>query len=220
MYICGMRKRIYLIIIVACILVLAGLRILSPEDTRICDGNTLVKHGNPSSNGSGFFCLSWERFTQTILPIQNTPMLITTDFTDKGLMPSSYTCDGDGRFPTLTIEYLPAETKSLALIVDDPDSLGGVRDHLLLANIPLPESGDAIISQDTFDQWILGQNGRWEQARWAPCPPSGTHRYTFKVYAISEKLDLSSGFSRERLIELMWGKIVDQSQIVGLYKRQ
>lgn len=152
MYICGMRKRIWLIIIVACILVLAGLRFLSPEDTRICDGNNLVKHGNPDSNGSGFFCLSGRRFSQTILPIQITAMNISTDFTDKGLMPSQYTCDGEGRFPTLKIEDLPTDTKSLALIVDDPDAPAGVRDHLLLANIPLTEDPYVVISQDTFEQ--------------------------------------------------------------------
>ncbi len=152
MYIHGMRKRIWLIIIVACILVLAGLRFLSPEDTRICDGNTLVKHGNPSADGSGFFCFSGRRFAQTILPIQTITMNISTDFTDKGLIPFQYTCDGEGRFPILTIDDIPTDTKSLALIVDDPDAPAGVRDHLLLANIPLPETGDVIISQDTFDQ--------------------------------------------------------------------
>gem|GEM_PF-1895551 len=151
MYICGMKKRIWLIIIVACILVLAGLRFSSPEDTRICDGNTLVKHGHPYADGSGFFCFSGRRFVQPLLPIQNTTMNITTDFTDKGLIPFQYTCDGEGRFPILTIDDIPTDTKSLALIVDDPDAPAGVRDHLLLANIPLPESGNIIISQETFD---------------------------------------------------------------------
>ncbi len=215
-----MRKRFRLALIIICILVLAGLRFLSPEDTRICDGDTLVKHGNPSADGSGFFCLSGRRFSQPVLPIQTTAMKITTDFIDNGLMPFQYTCDGEGRFPNLTIEDMPTGVKSLALIVDDPDAPAGVRDHLLLVNIPLPETGDIIISQETFDLWILGQNSRWEQARWAPCPPSGTHRYVFKLYALSEKLEVSSGFSKERLIELMWGKIIVQSQIVGLYKRQ
>jgi phosphatidylethanolamine-binding protein (PEBP) family uncharacterized protein len=94
-----------------------------------------------------------------------------------------------------------------------------VRDHVLLANIPLTEDPYVVISQDSFDQWVLGQNSWWEQARWAPCPPSGTHRYVFKLYALSSILEISSGFSKERLIELMWGKINAQSQIVGLYKR-
>jgi phosphatidylethanolamine-binding protein (PEBP) family uncharacterized protein len=95
-----------------------------------------------------------------------------------------------------------------------------VRDHLLLANIPLQESTDLVISQDSFDLWLLGQNGRWELAWWAPCPPGGTHRYVFKLYALSERLDLSSGFTKERLLELMWGKILAQTQIIGMYTRE
>lgn len=143
-----------------------------------------------------------------------------TDFTDDELIPSMYTCDGEGRFPTLRIDDIPQGTQSLTLIVDDPDAPTGTRDHLLLANIPLTEDPYVIISQNTFDQWVLGQNSWWEQAWWAPCPPSWTHRYVFKIYALSEKLEISSGFSKERLIELMWGKIVWQTQIVWLYERQ
>lgn len=209
-----MRKRIWLIIIVACIFVLASLRFLSPEDTRICDGDTLVKHGNPSADGSGFFCSGGK-----LLLIQHITMKIITDFTDNGLIPSKYTCDGEGRFPTLTIEDIPANTKSLALIVDDPDAPTGTWDHLLLANVPV-EWVRIVFSQDSFDTAVFGQNSRGELARWAPCPPSGTHRYVFKIYALSEKLKISSGFSKERLYELMWGKILAQSQLVGLYTRQ
>lgn len=210
-----MRKKLRLVLIIACVLVLTGLRFLSPEDTRICDGNTLVKHGNPSSDGSGLLCSWW-----ALLSIQTTIMKITTDFIDNGLIPSLYTCDEEGRFPTLKIEDLPAGTQSLVLIVEDPDAPSGVRDHLLLANIPLTQDPYVIISQESFDDGILGQNGRWEQAWWAPCPPSGTHRYVFKMYALSEMLEISSGFSKERLIEMMWGKLLEQAQLTGLYKRQ
>lgn len=146
-------------------------------------------------------------------------MNISTDFIDNGLLPFQYTCDGEGRFPTLKIEDIPINTKTLALIVDDPDAPSGVRDHVLLANIPLTEDSYVVISQDSFDQWVLWQNSRWEQSWWAPCPPSGTHRYVFKVYALSESLEISWWFSKERLIELMWWKLNAQSQIVGLYKR-
>lgn len=147
-------------------------------------------------------------------------MKITTDFIDNGLISSDYTCDGDGRFPVLNIEDIPQGVKSLVLIVDDPDAPEWVRTHLLLANIPSPEYATTSISQDTFDVSVIGQNSWWEQAWWSPCPPSGTHRYVFKLYALSEQLEISSGFSKERLIEMMWGKIVQQTQIVGLYKRK
>jgi len=212
-----MRKRLRLALIIICILTLAGIRVFSPEDTRICDGTTLVKHGNPSANGSGFFCSWWK--IHAFLPIQILSMKISTDFIENGLIPSDYTCDGEGRFPTLKIEDIPINTKSLALVVEDPDAPTWVRDHILLANIPLTEDLYVIISQDTFDIAIFGQNSRGELARWAPCPPSWTHRYVFKLYALSSMLEISSWFSKERLVELMWGKINAQSQIVGLYKR-
>ncbi len=219
MYILGMKKRLRLVLIVICVLVLVGLKVFSPEDTRICDGDTLVKHGNPSSDGSGFFCSWGKLMNKTLLPFSTTSMKIITDFTDNGLIPSKYTCDGDGYFPHLTIEDIPANTKALALVVDDPDAPGGTWDHLLLANIPV-EWVRIIISQDSFDTSILWQNSWGELARWAPCPPNWTHRYVFKVYALSEKLEISSGFSKERLSELLWGKINAQAQLVGLYKRQ
>ena len=79
-------------------------------------------------------------------------MNISTDFIDNGLMPSTHTCDGEGYFPTLKIENIPGDTKTLALVVDDPDAPAGIRDHLLLANIPLTEDSYVVISQDSFDQ--------------------------------------------------------------------
>ena len=81
-------------------------------------------------------------------------MHISSDFIDNGLMPFQYTCDGEGRFPSLTIEDIPANTKALVLVVDDPDAPAGTRDHLLLANIPV-EGIRWIISQDTFDTAVL-----------------------------------------------------------------
>lgn len=215
-----MRKCFRLALIIFCLLVLAGIRVFSPEDTRMCDNGILVKHGNPSADGSGFSCSWWKLLIQPFLASHNNQMKIITDFTDNGMLPSMYTCDEGGYFPTLMIEDIPLTTKSLALIVDDPDAPAGVRDHLLLANIPLEESSTLVISQDSFDLGLLGQNGRWELAWWAPCPSNGTHRYVFKLYALSERLELSSGFTKERLIELMWGKILAQAQLVGVYKRK
>jgi hypothetical protein len=147
-----MNKRFRLVIIICCLLVFVGIRFFSPEDTRICDGNILVKHGNPSVAGSGFFCLSGKLMTQSLLPSQYISMNISTDFIDNGFLPSKYTCDGEGYFPTLKIQDIPENTKTLALVVDDPDAPAGVRDHLLLANIPLTQDVYVIVSQDAFDE--------------------------------------------------------------------
>lgn len=142
-----MRKRLRLIVIIVCVLVLVGLRVFSPEDNRICDGDTLVKHGTPSSDGSGFFsfgekpqdvtCSGGKLMDKALLPSSTLSMKIITDFADNGLIPSQYTCDGEGRFPTLTVEGIPEDAKTLALIVDDPDAPAGVWNHLLLVNIPV-----------------------------------------------------------------------------------
>lgn len=218
MYIHSMRKRILLVIIVACILTLIGIRFFSPEDSRICDDNTLIKHGNPSADGSGFFCSWWKLFTQSLLLSQHISMKITAEFHHNEMMPPQYTCNGEGRFPDLTVGDIPEFAKTLALIVDNPDAPSGVWDHLLLANIPV-EGFVQTISQDTFDIALFGQNSRWELARWAPCPPKWTHRYVFKIYALSENLDLSSGFSKERLMELMWGKLIEKTELIWLYTR-
>ncbi|HBB04869.1 TPA: hypothetical protein DCZ39_08560 [Patescibacteria group bacterium] len=89
--------------------------------------------------------------TPSLLFSQDTQMKITSDFIDNGLLPPVYTCDGDGRFPTLKVKDIPAGVKTLALVVDDPDAPSGVRDHLLLANIPLTEDPYVVISQDSFN---------------------------------------------------------------------
>lgn len=91
-------------------------------------------------------------------------MKITADFQNNGLMPISYTCDGEGRFPSLTVEEIPVETQALVLIVDDPDAPAGTWNHLLLANIPV-DNAVITISQNTFDTAIFGQNSRGDLAR-------------------------------------------------------
>lgn len=214
-----MKKYLRLVLIVVCILVLAGIRVFSPEDTRICDGDALVKHGNPSADGSGFFCSWWKLLTQQVLPFQTISMKITAEFHTNEMMPAKFTCDGEGIFPELTVGDIPEFAKTLALIVEDPDAPAGTWDHLLLANIPV-EWYVQTISQNTFETAVMGQNSRKELARWAPCPPSWTHRYIFKVFALTGNLEITTGFSKERLIEMMWGKILEKEELIGLYSRK
>lgn len=146
-------------------------------------------------------------------------MKIVADFDDNAALPVQYTCDAEWAFPVLTLADIPEFTQSIALVVDDPDAPTGTWTHLLLANIPVGEHRFVQISQNMFDVALFGQNSRWELARWAPCPPSGLHRYVFKLYALCETLDITSGFSKERLLEMMWGKILAQAQITWLYQR-
>lgn len=110
-----------------------------------------MRHGNPSASMPATGCQSF-----TSLSIS---MKITSDFHHNELMSAQYTCDGKGKFPVLKITDIPADTKSLALIVDDPDAPGGTWDHLLLANIDV--KGDVqTISETTFATAVFGKNSR------------------------------------------------------------
>jgi hypothetical protein len=144
-------------------------------------------------------------------------------FQEGGMIPERYTCDGDDISPPLNWEAVPAGTKSMALIVDDPDAPGGTFVHWVLYDLPadldgLPENlppgkgfpiggGEGINSTNK-----TGYEG--------PCPPRGTHRYFFKVYALDEKLNLPAGETKDRLLEAMEGHILGQGQLMGRYKRQ
>jgi Raf kinase inhibitor-like YbhB/YbcL family protein len=144
-------------------------------------------------------------------------------FEDGGLIPAKYTCDGTDISPPLQWDAAPEGTKSIALICDDPDAPMGTWVHWVLYNLPpdvveLPEDvpADEILSngaiQGTSDFGRIGYGG--------PCPPSGTHRYFFKIYSLDTKLDLSSGARKRDLLKAMEGHIIAQGQLIGKYKRQ
>lgn len=131
-------------------------------------------------------------------------------------IPQKYTCDGEDVSPPLTFVGLPTETKSLALIVDDPDAPMGVFDHWIVWNI------DPSIRELTegITIGISGRNDFGELRYRGPCPPSGpAHRYRFKVYALDAMLQLPEGSSKRQLEEAMEGHILAEGELVGTYKR-
>jgi len=130
-------------------------------------------------------------------------------------IPSKYTCDGYNVNPPLNIRGIPEGTKSLVLIVDDPDAPIGTWVHWVVWNIPPKEE----IGEDSVPG-TEGLNDFRKHSYGGPCPPSGTHRYFFKVYALDTKLDLKRN-SRKRDVErAMKGHILAQGQLVGLYSRR
>lgn len=134
---------------------------------------------------------------------------------DNSKIPSKFTCDGDNVNPDLKFDKLPGDTKSLTLIVDDPDAPLGVWDHWLVADI----NPDSLILENAIpERGIVGKNSFGKVEYGGPCPPSGTHHYYFRLYALDIKLDLPDGFSRVELEEAMKGHILEQAQIVGLYR--
>lgn len=144
-------------------------------------------------------------------------------FAEGGMIPSKYTCDGQDMSPPLGWDAVPDGTKSIALISDDPDAPMGTWVHWVLFNLPaetrkleenippdktLPNGA----RQGTTDFKSVGYGG--------PCPPSGTHRYFFKIYALDTKLDLSAGASKGELLKAMEGHVIGQGQLIGKYKKK
>lgn len=150
----------------------------------------------------------------------NSLHLKSSAFKDSDLIPSKHTCDGENVNPLLEIQGTPEGTKSLALIVDDPDATGGVTwDHWLLWNI---DPRTQYISEDTLPSGaVQGKNSFSKIKYGGPCPPKGTapHRYMFKLYALDTILDLSEGEEKQALEEAMLGHILDETILTGFYGR-
>ncbi len=138
-------------------------------------------------------------------------------FSNNQNIPAKYTCDGDDINPPLEVQEVPAETQSLALIVDDPDAPAGTWVHWLVWNI---DPGTKEIAENSVPEASIQGVTSNDQPGWGgPCPPSGTHRYFFKIYALDAKLDLGSKSGKEALIKEMEKHILGQAELMGLYRR-
>ncbi len=136
------------------------------------------------------------------------------EFEHNEMIPSQFTCDGEDINPTLIIEDIPLETKSLALIVDDPDAPMGTWVHWVVYDIPVTNQ----IQEDSIPG-KQGMNDFRKKDYGGPCPPSGTHRYFFKLYALDQELNLDEGLSKRDAENAMEGHILAQAELIGLYKR-
>ena len=146
-------------------------------------------------------------------------MKITSpSFQESAFVPSKYTCDGDNISPPLTISDIPADAKSLVLIVDDPDAPVGTFVHWLVWNIP-PHVSE-IKEGNLPEGSVEGTNDFGKSEYGGPCPPSGTHRYFFRLYALNQELNLPEGARREELEKAMGGKIIQTAELVGRYSRK
>jgi Raf kinase inhibitor-like YbhB/YbcL family protein len=136
------------------------------------------------------------------------------EFENNGSIPSRFTCEGKDISPELIIEGMPQAAKSLALIMDDPDAPMGTWVHWVVFNIPVVDC----IKEDSAPG-TQGMNTAKKMDYHGPCPPSGTHRYFFKIYALDCELDLQEGASKGALEKAMQGHILDKAELIGLYKR-
>lgn len=144
-------------------------------------------------------------------------MKITSpDFKNNSKIPIRFTGDGENINPNLAIEGIPANTKSLVLIVDDPDAPAGTWVHWIVFNIPIKDK-KLIIREDSVPG-IQGKNSWGRDNYGGPKPPFGTHRYFFKIYALDCLLNLREGISREELRDTIEGHVLDEAELIGFYR--
>ena len=142
-------------------------------------------------------------------------MQITSpEFKHNEHIPAKFTCEGEDVNPALVIEGIPKDAQSLALIMDDPDAPMRTWVHWVVFDIPLISR-----IEENSVPGKLGVTTAGSKAYHGPCPPSGTHRYFFKIYALDTKLNLNEGISKGQLEKAMQGHIVDKAELIGLYKK-
>ncbi len=144
--------------------------------------------------------------------------LTSPAFAEGESIPAIYTCSGEDISPELTWSEPPAGTQSFALIMDDPDAPAGTWVHWVLYNLPAgtrtlpegytPESGVT-----------AGKNSSGRSSYNGPCPPSGQHRYFFKLYALETILEADAGLDKSGLLTLMEGHVLGEGQLMGVYQK-
>lgn len=150
-------------------------------------------------------------------------MKITSSaFGEHQMIPDEYTCDADDLIPPLTFHDVPANTTTLALIVDDPDVPRDLRadgnwDHWVVWNIPPSVDG---VTRGEAPQGVQGKNSWGRNDYGGPCPPDRQHRYFFKLFALDCELDLPSSAGKPELLDAMKEHIVASAELVGVYDRR
>ena len=146
--------------------------------------------------------------------------LTISAFTDGGLIPAKFTCEGGNVSPELSWSDVPANTRSFALIMDDPDAPVGTYTHWILFDIPADRSS---IGEGESKIGIAGKNDFGRAGYGGPCPPRGhgPHRYFFTLYALdSTSINLKAGADRRHVETALRGHVVAQTQHMGRYERK
>jgi len=149
--------------------------------------------------------------------------IISPAFSEGETIPVQYTCDGNDISPPLTWSDPPDGTVSFALISDDPDAPMGTWVHWVVYDIPADVSGlpENVPEKPALDNGaVQGVNDFGSIGYGGPCPPSGIHRYYFKLYAIDAKLGLKSGAAKDMVLEAMRGHVLAEAQLMGRYSRR
>jgi len=163
--------------------------------------------------------------TQTATPEADMSLELKSDaFVNGQSIPAKYSCIGKNISPALTWNDPPAGTQSFALIVDDPDAPVGTWVHWVLFNIPADERSlpeDLPVTGKNVDPNAIyfGKNSSGNTRYDGPCPPSGTHRYYFKLYALDSLVNLLPGATKDELLKAMQGHILAQGELMGTFSK-
>jgi Raf kinase inhibitor-like YbhB/YbcL family protein len=147
--------------------------------------------------------------------LSNALIVQSVAFSHKGHIPPRYTCEGEDINPPLEISNIPLNTKTLALIMDDPDAPGGSFDHWLVWNI----SPNTAIAENT-NPGVSGTNSFGKIGYGGPCPPTGSHRYYFRVFALNAEIDLPSGKGKQELQHAMKDHILAEGELMAYYQKR
>lgn len=148
--------------------------------------------------------------------------IISSAFKEGESIPSKFTCDGIDISPQLAWSQIQPGTKSFALICDDPDAPSGTYIHWVIFNLPasVRELSENIPKKETLENGaIQGKNDFGKTGYGGPCPPGGTHRYYFKLYALDTILEGKPGMTKRELLKIMDSHVLEEGQLMGRYKR-
>ncbi|HXT64836.1 MAG TPA: YbhB/YbcL family Raf kinase inhibitor-like protein [Pyrinomonadaceae bacterium] len=161
--------------------------------------------------------------TPATQPQQKSELKLTsTAFKEGEPIPRGYTCDGANVSPPLEWTGVPKSAKTIAIIADDPDAPSGTWVHWVLYNLSAEGLGlieNTPATETLTGGGVQGKNDFGKIGYGGPCPPSGTHRYFFKFYALDSGLSLQAGATKAEIEQAMQGHIVGQAQLMGTYHR-
>lgn len=153
--------------------------------------------------------------------------ITSSAFEPGSMIPNVYTCDDKNISPPLAWTGVPAEAKSLVLICDDPDAPRGNRSHWVMYQID-PQVSELAAGIEPIERPVLkpggesaiqGKNDFGKIGYGGPCPPGGTHRYFYRLYALDRTLDLKPGATRDEVLKAIEGRIVAEGELIGKYAR-
>lgn len=148
--------------------------------------------------------------------------LTSNAFKEGEAIPRQYTCDGVNVSPSLEWSGVPKNAKTIAIIADDPDAPSGTWVHWVLYNLPADVIGlveNLPARENLRAGGFQGKSDFGKIGYGGPCPPSGSHRYFFKIYAVDSELPLKAGATKAEVEKALEGHIVGQTQLMGTYAR-